>query len=949
MELEAILTDEIKKKVNDKERKNLEYICDHSELIAKFISKHPEIVKHLYENLGIPRSVETISKSSSDLLNYDVKDSDFAKFLRIMRMREYLIIAYKDLIDEKSVSEVTADISVFASAALEAAYKKSYRDLVKMYGTPVDEDGNASSFCILGLGKLGGWELNFSSDIDIMFVYDTEKGKTTGGNSGIIDNHLFFVKLSEKITQFISENTEDGIVFRVDLRLRPDGEKGAIALPLRSYELYYESYGQSWERMMLLKTLPVAGDKKLGEKFFKTVKPFVFKKSIDYKLIDELSRIKAKINERVKYKKDKMNVKLGKGGIREIEFIIQVLQILNYSKYPDVYKRNSLEAIEILQSYKILEEKEAASLNDSYIFLRKLEHMAQIEKGLQTHRVPYKSENFDKFLERSGYKDSRTFFDDFEHYTSNVNRIFNDILKENEVSPVSIVFDEEMENEDVAEYLESIGMNDPEECAAIISKIVSGRKSRPRSASETQILSRLISLVINEVKTTQNPSSTLSYFEKFFSTNSTIHFFFDIFCEMPKILSKITTIFSISPYLSNIIIKNSNILDYIYDPKNPIYKEDEIFEVLYKTVEGVEDDEEYEYDIIRKKHQELLFNISYAYINKDINVIQFNRSLSKLAKAVVKLAFIREEKRLSERFGTPENSDSSACGYAVIGMGKLGSEEMSLGTDLDMIVLYEKEGETSATQAISNKVYYSKLVQKVISFLSTITVFGLLYKIDMRLRPSGASGTLVTSMDSFEDYQKKKAMTWEKQAMLRGNVFYYTKKILKEHFAKVKQDVLFQNCISESGVKEIDEMRARIEKEKGMPVKKNNIKSGYGGIIDIEFTVQMLQLKYGCEYKQLRKTSTHDVLHALKSNNILKGRDYYALHNSYLFYRNLENLIRAYQNTSASRLPKDNDVLEHISLFFGFKDSGGEKLLKEYDTVRRTVRSAYNRIFNQYS
>jgi len=948
MDTSAVFTDKIKRNLGTKEFENLKYLCRHSELIAKFLLNHPEIIDYLYDNLNSERSVETIFKSNEDLLNYENNEADFLKNLRIMRMREYLLIAYKDMIEKGSIKDITANISSFASIALEAAYKKSYEDLISQYGIPLNENNKECAFCIIGLGKLGGWELNFSSDVDIMFVYETEKGSTEGGIKGSLENHMFFVKLAEKIKYFISENTEDGIVYRVDLRLRPDGDKGAIALPLRSYELYYESYGQSWERMMLLKSLPVAGSLELGRRFFEVVKPFVFKKSIDYKLIDELSRIKSKINERVKYKKDKMNVKLGKGGIREIEFIIQVLQILNYSKYPDVYRRNSLDAIRILNEYNLLGKDESVFLSEAYIFLRKLEHMAQIEKGLQTHRVPFDSQGFDKFLERCEYTDKEHFFKDYDYYTSNVNRIFNDILKENEVNPVSIVFDEEMGNEDIAEYLESIGIKDAEECAGILAKIVSGRKSRPRSASETQILARLLSLVINEVKTTPNPLTTLGYFEKFFSTNNTIHFFFDIFCEMPKILSKITTIFSISPYLSNIIIKNNNILDYIYDPKNPFYKEDELFEILYKNIEDIDDDEEYEYDSIRKKHQELLFNISYAYINKDINVIQFNRSLSKLAKATVRLAFIREGKRLTKRFGKPKNPEKGDCGYAVIGMGKLGSEEMSLGTDLDMIVLYEEDGETLSSNSVSNKVYYSKLVQKVISFLSTITVFGQLYKIDMRLRPSGASGTLVTSLKSFENYQREKAMTWEKQSMLRADVIYTSARGLRTRFDEIRTKNLFDRSITKKEIYDIHEMRQRIEKEKGTGLSFYDIKAGFGGIVDIEFVVQMLQLVFGCEYDEIRVTNTHDALHSLKKLNLLSNRDFYALHNCYLFYRNLENLIRAYQNTSSSRLPKDKNVLSHISTFFGFKENGYEKLFKEYEAVRKTVRSTYNRIFERY-
>lgn len=925
----------------------LTYICEHSELICNFITKYPEILVFFSKNKGNIRNQKEILQDARTFISKDSSEDEFCKKLRILRMREYLLIAYNDLILKKDVKDITSHLSSFAVSVLQLAYEKAYNDLLEKYGEPILKDsGERNRFCILGLGKLGGWELNFSSDIDIIYVYESEKGTTTAGNVQSIENHSFFVKLAEKITNYISKNTEDGIVFRVDLRLRPDGEKGAIALPLRSYELYYESYGQSWERMMLLKALPVAGDADLGEMFLKAVKPFIFKKSIDYKLIEELSSVKAKINERVKYKHDKMNVKLGKGGIREIEFIIQVLQILNYAKYPDIYRRNSLDALILLKEYNLLGAKEADILSDAYIFLRKLEHMAQIEKGLQTHRVPLNSEGFDKFLERSGYTDKKRFFNDYDFYTTNVNRIFSDILKENEVNPVSIVFDEEMGNDDIAEYLESVGIKYPKECGHLLKKIARGRKSKPRSASESQILAKILSIIIQEIKHSQNPITTLEYFEKFFSTNNTLHFFYDIFCEAPKILEQITTIFSISPYLSNIIIKNNNILDYIYDPQNPNYKEDDIFQLFYTLVENIED-EEIEYDIVRKKHQELIFNAGYAYINKKINVIQFNRSLTKLAKAIVKLAFMREKKRLESKFGIPLIDEEAECDYIVVGMGKLGSEEMSLGTDLDMIVLYECDGYVSSGR-MSNKEFYSKLVQKVISYVSTITVFGFLYKIDMRLRPSGASGTLVTSLKSFENYQKKKAMTWEKQALLRAAAIYTSGSTLEKHFNEIRAKSLFEKCITKKEIHEIYEMRHRIEKEKGTGLNLYDIKAGLGGIIDIEFVVQMLQLVFGCKHMEVRITNTHNALHSLKKLKILSNRDFYALHNSYLFYRNLENLIRAYQNTSSSRLPKDKSVLSHISTFFGFKEKGYEKLFKEYEAVRKTVRSAYNRIFEKY-
>lgn len=397
-----------------------------------------------------------------------------------------------------------------------------------------------------------------------------------------------------------------------------------------------------------------------------------------------------------------------------------------------------------------------------------------------------------------------------------------------------------------------------------------------------------------------------------------------------------------SQYLSDTIIKNNNVLDYLYDPKPYKYDSNEIYSAMKKMADNAHD-EEYEYEILRKYHQELLFNLGSGYLNKEINVIELNRSLTNLAKGTVQLAFMREYDRLTLRYGTPV-TENKKCDFVVLCMGKLGSSEMSFGSDLDLIVLYEGVGYTSGGTVITNQEFYSKLIQRVISYLGTQTVFGYLYKIDMRLRPSGSSGTLVTTLSSFEEYQKDSAMLWEKQALLRSDILN-TDSSLKEEFLRIKTDALFSRVISKSEIQEIYQMRLKIEKEKGSPITSNNIKAGYGGLIDIEFAVQMLQLFHGNFYPELRGTNTHDLLHHIKEMEILKNRDFYALHGNYLFFRNLENLIRIYKNTSSSKLPADSETLEKLSLFFGYKKNGAESLINEYISSRKVVRAAFNRIF----
>ena len=923
----------------------LKKVFRHSTFLKAAWSRNPSLSEVLFEKIGMKRSVKEITSdfNKKDYLSMD--EDEFLFYLRFFKFREYLLIAIEDLCLNWDVKDVTAHLSSFAATVTQATYKYALNRLKLEFGAPLKEDEPRDEirFSVIALGKFGGWELNFSSDIDIRFVYETEKGSCFNPNSQKkISAHEFFCKLGERITYFLSHRTEEGIVFRVDLRLRPNGDKGDIALPLKSYEIYYESFGQSWERMMLLKALPVAGDASLGDEFLKTVRRFVFRRSIDTRLIDDLINVKSKINSRIKFKKQDKNVKLGFGGLREIEFIVQAIQIMHYPKDNEVFNRNTLSSLDLLESKSILDSQTVETLRNAYKFYRKLEHMAQIENELQTHNVPENSESFALYLERCGFDNKEAFDTKYRSYTFAVNDIFNSILSSDIQNGDFFFFDEEIESEDRVRVLSDMGVNFPNECVTVLERMVFGKNSKKYSASQVETLKKILSKIVRELPKLEYPITALLNFEKFFKNGSNISLLNNLISETDIFLSKILNIFYMSQYLSDTIIKNGSVLDYLYDPKPYEYECEEIYGSISKMAENAQD-EEYEYEILRKYQQELLFNLGSAYLNKEINIMTLNYSLTSLARGMVNLALKQEYKRLTARYGEPVTGDKN-CDFVVLGMGKLGSSEMSFGSDLDLIVLYEGVGYTAGATPITNQEFYSKLVQRVISYLSTQTVFGHLYKIDMRLRPSGSSGTLVTTISSFEEYQKSRAMLWEKQSLLRSSVLN-TKSSLREEFMRIKNDVLFSKVISKMEIKEIYEMRIRIEKEKGSPITSNDIKAGYGGLIDIEFAVQMLQLFHGKFHEELRGTNTHDLLHKIKDAGILKNRDFYALHGNYLFFRNLENLIRLYKNTSSSKLPKDSETLEKLSLFFGYKKNGAECLLNEYISSRKVVRASFNRIF----
>ncbi|WP_423302482.1 bifunctional [glutamate--ammonia ligase]-adenylyl-L-tyrosine phosphorylase/[glutamate--ammonia-ligase] adenylyltransferase [Deferribacter thermophilus] len=931
---------------NNKLRSELEYVFKHSLFLCNYYQSYPEKLESALTHLGKIRDKNEILKSLNINDFISMSKQEFDNYLRHSKMTEYLIITYNDLILKKPIEEITFHLSSFASAVLEIAYQYAYNKLSEIHGMPTDTEGNVVPFTIIGLGKLGGYELNFSSDIDIIYVYGSEKGKTSGEKP--ISNHEFFVKLGKEIFHHLSDRNEIGIVYRVDLRLRPDGEKGELALPLRSYEVYYEAYGQNWERMMLLKANPVAGDLELGNRFLEMVKPFVFRRSLDTKLINDLLDVKGKIQRRIDLKgRNEKNVKLGFGGIREIEFIIQALQILNYPKNQNIVERNSLKAIEKLASNNILSESDAKFLSEAYRFLRKLEHMAQVENEFQTHTVPENSKNFDLYLERCGFKTKEEFEKKYLEITTKVNKLFNSILQEAKTDETAILFDEELTEKDIALYLKSKNIANPEKCTKIIKNIITGSKYRKRQASELKIIKAIFKLLIPEISKFDNPDEILSYFEKLLLRKSSIYLIYDLILEYPQLIQKLITIFSLSKHLSEIIVNNPNTIEFLYDPMSPNIEMIKIYESLKEIISKPNIDEELEYELLRIKQKELLFNIGYLYLNKSINIVQTMYSLTNIARAFTLLAFENNFKKLISKYGYPITTDKKNSDYLILGLGKLGSFEISFGSDLDLIVLYEDNGYTdSKTNKITNQEFFSKLVQKVIHYLSTITYNGYLYKVDLRLRPSGSSGTLVTTLSSFDEYHKKSSMTWEKQALLRADVINNTSS-LAEPFFKIKEKILFNSPITQDEIKEIYEMRFRIEKEKGSPITKNDFKSGYGGLIDIEFVAQALQLKYAHTSELLKGTNTHYILHFLKDLNILSSRNFYALHNSYLFLRNIENLTRVYNNLSTSKLPSDSTLLYKIATFFGYNKENFEKILSDFQSTRKTVRGAFNRIFEQ--
>jgi glutamate-ammonia-ligase adenylyltransferase len=920
----------------------LKDVLNHAHFINRWINKNPSAIPNIIKKLNTYRDKYKIF---SDIFNKSVLHLDeksFLKHLRYCKMIEYTLIAYEELTLKKDIIYTSAHLSSLADSILNIAYTYTYRKLISEYGTPIANNKNIR-FVVIALGKLGGFELNFSSDIDIIFVYETDEGHCIKNSiKSSIDIAEFYTRLGEKIQFYLSEKTEDGFVFRVDLRLRPDGTRGPLALPLSSYENYYEIYGQTWERLMLLKARPSAGNLSLGFKFLETVKPFIFRKSLDYKVIEDLKDIKAKISRKATLEGlNNKDLKLGKGGIREIEFIVQTLQILNYPKNIHIYNRNTIISLMKIKEHKILNEEDCNILINSYLQLRKWEHLIQISEELQTHIIPESDYYLNSFIISAGYENVSDFYKDYNKITESVNNIFKKILLINTIDKKFFI-DEEFTLKDYIDLIKNFNISDPEECAKILFLIIEGDRKRPRKGNEKKLLEKLISYILENLAGVINPQEVLNYFERLFKNPYMIYIVHDIYIENQEIIKKLIYIFSINDYISNLII-NTYSIDYIYAPKNPHYEKYDIYLLLQNLI-NKNYDEEYIYELLRKKHKELIFNAYYAFLTKTIDIISLMHSLSALAEGFLLYAFDKLYNQLIKEFGQPITENNRICDFLIIGMGKLGSLELNIGSDLDLIFLYESQGQTNGPTIISNQEFFSKLTQRVISFLATTTIGGYLYKIDMRLRPSGASGTLVTTLMSFKNYHKKGAMLWEKQALLKGRVIN-NNVTSSVNFYKIKRDILFSKDLNKNEILEIYNMRFRIEQEKAPSNNLNDIKYGYGGIIDIEFIVQLLQMHFGWKYVSLQNVNTYNVIKYTWELKILNNRDYNVLSNNYIYYKILENLIRGYNNQFSTRLPKNKITLTKIGTFLNYKGDIPSKVITEYYSVRNSTRACFNRIF----
>ncbi len=873
----------------------LKKLTAYSSCISDFLFRHSEELEYIHKNLKEPLlGREGLFKEAEKFFK-DVSINEFPEKLAFFKMKHFSRIVAKDIYSVHPLAELMEEYSYLADISFEIAYKKAYEKIIKRYGKPFCQDGREAKACVIALGKLGGLELNYYSDVDVMYIYEDE-GKTEKG----ITNREFFISVFRDLTNFLTKKTVEGSAWIVDLDLRPEGKKGFLAYSLPAIEYYYWTHGRTWERHMLIKARHCAGEENVSKQFMDIIIPFVYRRTTGEEVFEEIVEMKKMITEEAKKKKiGEWDVKRGEGGIREIEFFIQILLLIYGGKKTSLRERNLLKAISKLENEKIIDKETSDILRKAYIFYRRLEHIIQIDNCVQTQT--FKLEKAPEYAEKLGFKNENEFLSLLDYYRNKVQNVFSSLTPNIDVklTPLQKYILTKQNEEDAIRYMEILGFKDGRWALERFKDIFFSKSYIELASMWKEILFEFLPQLENELKSFYDREDFLLNLTKLLIDGNMLRIFAAAIEQNPKLVEFMLSIAKLSDYISDIMSKDPELLDWAFGIEDvPKTKEEFEREIPFIKVDNF-------IDKLKKlkKLIEVLNSLEYlskiGYEEAKERLKSLNNSLSNLADYILEKLY---------EYIEGEN-------FSIFALGKLGSREMNIGSDLDLIFVFKDE--------ISKNKLLSKPAE-IVKLLTSYTKEGVLYPIDLRLRPFGKAGELAPSLSFYKTYFDKEARSWEKLAWTKsrfitgdGNVA----RILEELIEKF----LFSQNIDKNFIDEIFEMRLNLEGLVKESPEEIDIKLGKGGITDIEFLAQLNLL-----------------LHKERETNILNVVEKYIpnLLESYIFLREIEARLRMIRGIGISKISLNSPFLYRISHSFYMEPN---HLWKKMLETKNNIRSIFLR------
>jgi len=820
-----------------------------SDFVAQHCVRSPDLVIDLLDSgdlLGDYRPDEYQCKLQHVFRR--VNDQDMLEdILRDFRCREMVRIAWRDLAGWVSLEETMRDLSALADACIDHTTRILHQWQCREMGVPTGEHSKTpQSLVIIGMGKLGADELNFSSDVDLIFAYPEEG--VTRRHRMPVSNEEYFVSLGRRLINTLHTVTGKGFVFRVDMRLRPYGDSGPLAMGFDAAEDYYQFQGREWERYAMIKARPVGGDADVGQRFIAMLRPFVYRRYLDFGAFESLREMKVLISREVERKGMQDNIKLGPGGIREVEFIGQALQLIWGGRKPELQERSILTVLQRLAGLGYLPEYAARNLTAAYIFLRRVENRLQAFADEQVHHLPVDDTDRTRLAYSMGYPDWPAFARQLARHRQQVSNHFEQVFMAPQINKyeqhsaalttdITAVWPGQIEKAQVFHILESNGFENPDETLQQLEALRDSYAYRSLSAKGRERMDHLIPLMMGAVAKSEHKGRVLMRLLNLIESIASREVYLALLVENPMALSQLVKLCAASPWISVLLASHPILLDELLDPRTlyaPLDRaalENQLRIQLANITPG---DLEAEMDTLRHFKQANVLRVAAADVMGIMPLMVVSDHLTEIAEVVLNKVLELAMAHLMERSTKKRSGKKTGNGFAIAGYGKLGGLELGYGSDLDLVFLHQQPDPDDTDQSV----FFARLGQRVIHILNTHTPAGVLYEVDMRLRPSGASGLLVSSIDAFEEYQRHDAWTWELQALVRARIIAGDG-IIKQRFEDLRREVLGRERNPEILRRDVFEMRERMRTELSQSKPGFfDIKQDQGGITDIEFIVQ---------------------------------------------------------------------------------------------------------------
>ncbi len=821
--------------------------------------------------------------------------------LRVFRRYEMLRIVWRDLARLADMVETTRDMSRLADAVIGVTLDKLHRWGCESWGRPVGATSGAEqTLVVLGMGKLGADELNVSSDIDLIFAYP-EAGQTEGANRQL-SNQEFFIRIGQKLIQALDNQTVDGQVFRVDMRLRPYGSSGALVLNFDALEEYYQAQGRDWERYAMIKSRIICGDELAARELMEMLRAFTYRRYTDFSAIQSLRDMKAMIRLEVKRRDLGDDIKLGPGGIREIEFIAQAFQLIHGGRDRRFRNPRLQDILVLLDTEHLLPDGGGARLWVAYGLLRNVEHVLQGWADQQTQQLPKGEADRRRVAAMMGFRGWPEFLVALDEQRRVVSDLFAGLAADNtpDATPDNIPSGtllawQGSSQAELQVALQSLGFDAPELAAERLVSLRGSHAVRAMQADTRSRLDRLLPGVVVACTRVANSTQTLIRVLALLESVARRSTYLVLLIENTPALQQLVTLCAASPWISQSLSRYPVLLDELLDTRALYAPSDHAQlgnELRQHLMRIPDDDLEALMEALRYFRLANGLRVAACEVTGVLPLMKVSDHLTWLAEVILGEVLTVAWRQLTAKHGLPGFSGNGPPGFLIIGYGKLGGIELAHGSDLDLVFLHEAQGSlmTSGQHSVDNETFFARLGQRIIHILSATTSAGLLYEVDMRLRPSGNSGLLVSSLAAFEKYQREQAWTWEHQALVRARPVAGDA-VLGEKFAQVRHDILTRARDMETLKGDVVDMRGKMTEHLGLGAGQQeagrfHLKQDPGGIVDIEFMVQFAVLAQAHNFPQLTRWSDNvRLLETLSETGFFTGLEHQQLTDAYIAYR----------------------------------------------------------------